>query len=129
MYYTPKCKPIWGGKRYGRFLAKQRIAAYKTSWARKHPDKIRLIVRRKTRVTAASIGNVSRSKGLNMKLALLRIGAGSRRAAMDNGIRFAHGQPFHRADDLAWKRGRIKQRRERRQERECSYGEDYDIPF
>lgn len=68
--YYPKCSPIWGGKRYGRYTARSRIRAYKTSWSCKTGLR-RLLPKLHCLVTPTSIRRVPSNRVLRLKMHLL----------------------------------------------------------
>ncbi len=68
--YHPKCSPLWGGKRYGKYIARSRIRAYKTTWSRK-TGRRRILPRLKCRVTPTSIGRIPQSPIFRLKIYLM----------------------------------------------------------
>lgn len=73
----------------GRYKSAKQIASYKTEWARKRPEKRRVLVRRKVLVTATVITGIPCNPVFRIKLHLICHGNSGRDAAYRRGIRFA----------------------------------------
>ncbi len=108
--YYPKCSPIWGGKRYGRYIAGQQFRAYKTSWSRKTGLR-RLLPRLHCQVTPTSIRSVPSNRVLRLKMHLLCHCGGLPDWRKIPGVERCKGSARYETNIIGHRVGIIKRRR------------------